>query len=101
MIFLISVCINVVVMFICTNIMLEWHYISSKLKWFYTGSKRRGIDICSDYFTIVTLLVVDVLVMSFDESYHVFYGDALSVALVLFGIVVGILLAMFHYEYFE
>ena len=101
MIFLLSVCINAVVMLICTNIMLEWLYISSKLKWFYTGSKRRGIDIFRDYITITTLLVVDVLVMNFDESYNVYYGDVLSGALVLFGIVLGASIVMFHDEYFK
>ena len=100
-IFLLSVCINAVVMLICTNIMLEWLYISSKLKWFYTGSKRRGIDIFSHYITITTLLVVDVLLMNFDESYNVFYKDALSGALVIFGIAVGASIAMFYYEYFK
>ena len=101
LIFLVSVCINAVVMLICTNIMLEWLYISSKLKWFYTGSKRRGIDIFSHYITITTLLVVDVLLMNFDESYNVFYKDALSGALVIFGIAVGASIAMFYYEYFK
>lgn len=101
MIFLLSVCINMVVMLICTNIMLEWLYISSKLKWFYTGSKRRGIDIFSDYITITTLLVVDVLLMNFDESYNVFYKDVLSGALVLFGIAVGASIVMFYDEYFK
>lgn len=101
MIFLLSVCINAAVMLICTDIMLEWLYISSKLKWFYTGSKRRGIDIFRYYITITTLLVVDVMVMNFDESYNVFYRDVLSGALVLFGVVLGASIAMFYYEYFK
>lgn len=100
-IFLLSVCINAAVMLICTNIMLEWLYISSKLKWFYTGSKRRGIDIFRYYITITTLLVVDVMVMNFDESYNVFYRDVLSGALVLFGVVLGASIVMFYDEYFK
>ena len=101
MIFLLSVCINAAVMLICTDIMLEWLYISSKLKWFYTGSKRRGIDIFRYYITITTLLVVDVMVMNFDESYNVFYRDVLSGALVLFGVVLGASIVMFYDEYFK
>ena len=84
--------INVVVMSICTMI---------TLKWFYTGSKRERIGICVNYVTITLLLVVNVLMMSLDESYNDLYRDGLSVALVLFGIVVGPTLTMLYSEYFK